>query len=128
MMLLLKKELGNLKGKKIAVLGLAFKNDTDDIRESRAIPVIKELLDNGALVCAYDPMANESMSQLFGNIKYYSNAADALRNSDGCLLMTEWDEFKSLDKEFDFMRNKLIIDGRHMLAGRKGIKYVGLCW
>src|SRR5450759_2199480 len=85
MMLLLKKELRNLKGKKIAVLGLAFKNDTDDIRESRAIPVIKELLDNGALVCAYDPMANESMSQLFGNIKYYSNAADALRNSDGCL-------------------------------------------
>lgn len=128
MIVLLKKELGDLKGKKIAVLGLAFKNDTDDIRESRSIPVIKELLDNGAQVCAYDPMANEFMSRLFGNIKYYSNASDALRDSDGCLIMTEWDEFKSLDKEFDLMKNKLIIDGRHMLTARKGIKYVGLCW
>jgi UDPglucose 6-dehydrogenase len=128
MVLLLKKELGELKSKKIAVLGLAFKNDTDDIRESRAIPVINELLENGAVVSAYDPMANESMSRLFGNIKYYSNAADAIRGTDACLIMTEWDEFKSLDKEFDLMRNKLIIDGRHMLTGRKDIKYLGLCW
>lgn len=128
MIVLLKKELGNLKGKKIAVLGLAFKNDTDDIRESRSIPVIKELLENGAQVSAYDPMANEFMSRLFGNIKYYSNASDALIDSDGCLIMTEWDEFKSLDKEFDLMKNKLVIDGRHMLSERKGIKYVGLCW
>lgn len=128
MVLLLKKELGNLKGKKIAVLGLAFKNDTDDIRESRSIPVIKELVDNGAVVNAYDPMANESMSRLFGNINYFSNAADALKNADGCLVMTEWDEFKSLDKEFDLMSTKLIIDGRHMLTPGKGRKYIGLCW
>ena len=128
MVLLLKNELGELKDKNITVLGLAFKNDTDDIRESRAIPVIKELLDNGAFVSAYDPMANENMERIFANIKYHSNAADALRGSDACLVMTEWDEFKSLDKEFDLMRNKLIIDGRHMLAPRKDIKYSGLCW
>ncbi|CAG0994937.1 partial UDPglucose 6-dehydrogenase, partial [Methanosarcinales archaeon] len=128
MVLLLKKELGELKGKKIAVLGLAFKNDTDDIRESRAIPVINELLDNGAEVSAYDPMANENMSRLFGNIKYNSSAAGALKGADACLVMTEWDEFTSLDKEFDMMKNKLIIDGRHMLTPRKDIKYVGLCW
>ena len=54
--------------------------------------------------------------------------SDALKGTDGCLIMTEWDEFKSLDKEFDLMRNKLIIDGRHMLTARKDIKYVGLCW
>ena len=128
MVLLLKNELGELKDKNITVLGLAFKNDTDDIRESRAIPVIKELLDNGAFVSAYDPMANENMERIFANIKYHSSAADALRGSDACLVMTEWDEFKSLDKEFDLMRNKLIIDGRHMLAPRKDIKYSGLCW
>lgn len=128
MVLLLKNELGDLKGKKITVLGLAFKNDTDDIRESRAIPVIEELLDNGALVLAYDPMANENMSKLFGNVKYHSNASDALRDSQACLVMTEWDEFKSLDKEFDLMRHKLIIDGRHMLTPRRDIKYIGLCW
>lgn len=128
MVLLLKNELGDLKRKNITVLGLAFKNDTDDIRESRAIPVIKELLDNGAFVSAYDPMANENMSRIYANIRYHSNAADALRNSDACLVMTEWDEFKSLDKEFDLMRNKLIIDGRHILAQQKNIKYAGLCW
>jgi UDPglucose 6-dehydrogenase len=128
MVQLLKNKLGSLKEKKVAVLGLAFKNDTDDIRESRSIPVIKELLDNGARVSAYDPMANENMKKLFGSIEYCSSAADALRGADACMIMTEWDEFRSLDEEFDVMKNRLIIDGRHMLALRKGIEYVGLCW
>ncbi len=128
MVRLLKDRLGNLKGKKVAVLGLAFKNDTDDIRESRSIPVIKELLDSGAGVGAYDPMANENMKKLFSSIEYYNTAEDALRGADACLIMTEWNEFKSLDREFDVMKNKLIIDGRHMLAPRKGVEYVGMCW
>jgi len=125
---LLKNKLGNISGKKIAVLGLAFKNDTDDIRESRSIPVIKELLDNGAKVVAYDPMANENMKNVFKNIEYHSSAEDALREADACLLMTEWDEFKSLDKEFGVMKNSLVIDGRHILTPGKDIEYVGLCW
>ncbi|MCZ7397679.1 MAG: UDP-glucose/GDP-mannose dehydrogenase family protein, partial [Candidatus Methanoperedens sp.] len=128
MVYLLKNKLGDLKGKKIAVLGLAFKNDTDDIRESRSIPVIRELLDNGAIVTAYDPMANENMQRLFGSIKYHGSARDALLSADACLVMTEWDEFKLLDKEFDVMKNKLIIDGRHMLTPRNDVEYVGLCW
>lgn len=129
MVMLLKNKLGSLKGKNIAVLGLAFKNDTDDIRESRSIPVIKDLLDEGARVSAYDPMANENMKKLFGGIGYYSSAEDALRGADACLIMTEWDEFKSLDKQFDVMKNKLIIDGRHILVKPgKDIEYVGLCW
>ncbi|MFZ2411127.1 MAG: UDP-glucose/GDP-mannose dehydrogenase family protein [Candidatus Methanoperedens sp.] len=129
MVQILKNKLGKLSGKKIAVLGLAFKNDTDDIRESRSIPVIKELLDNGASVSAYDPMANENMSKLFGNIQYNDNAADTLNGADACLIMTEWDEFRSLDKEFNVMKRKLIIDGRHMLVPPgKDIEYVGLCW
>jgi len=128
MVSLLKSRLGKLKGKKIAVLGLAFKNDTDDIRESRSIPVIKELLDEGAVVSAYDPMANENMKKVFNRISYFTNALDSLKDADGCLIMTEWDEFKHLDTEFQVMRNKLVIDGRHMLAIRKNIEYVGLCW
>jgi len=125
---LLKNKMGNLKGKKIAVLGLAFKNDTDDIRESRSIPVIRELLDNGAIVSAYDPMANDNMRKLFERIQYHTKAKDALRGAEAGLIMTEWDEFKSLDGEFDVMKNKLIIDGRHMLASVKNVEYVGLCW
>jgi UDPglucose 6-dehydrogenase len=125
---LLKNRLGNIKGKKITVLGLAFKNDTDDIRESRSIPVIKELLDNGVKVLAFDPLANENMKKLFGNVEYHDSAADALRGVDACLVMTEWDEFRQLDKEFQVMKRKLVIDGRHMIAPGKDIEYVGLCW
>ncbi len=128
MVKLLKDRLGSLKGKKIAVLGLAFKNDTDDIRESRSIPVIKELLDNGVRVSAYDPMANENMRKVFSSVEYYSSAADALRAAEACLIMTEWNEFRSLDREFEVMKNRLVIDGRHMLCPRKDVEYVGLCW
>ena len=128
MVQLLKNRLGSLKGRKIAVLGLAFKNDTDDIRESRSIPVIKELLDNGADVSAYDPMANGNMKKLFGSVRYYDSAKDALSGADACLITTEWDEFKSLDREFSVMTNRLIIDGRHMLTPRKNVEYAGLCW
>ncbi|MFZ3059438.1 MAG: UDP-glucose/GDP-mannose dehydrogenase family protein [Candidatus Methanoperedens sp.] len=128
MVTLLKNKLGNLNGKKIAILGLAFKNDTDDIRESRSIPVIKELLDNGVRVCAYDPMANDNMKRIFKNIEYHDSAAAALRGADACLIMTEWDEFKTLGKEFAVMENRVVIDGRHMLVPRDDIEYIGLCW
>ncbi len=128
MVKLLKDRLGSIKGKKITVLGLAFKNDTDDIRESRSIQVIKELLDNGAKVVAYDPMANENMKKIFTSIEYHNSAGDALRGADACLVMTEWNEFKSLDKEFQVMKKRLVIDGRHMLAPGRDLEYVGLCW
>ncbi|MBE0522547.1 MAG: UDP-glucose/GDP-mannose dehydrogenase family protein [Candidatus Methanoperedenaceae archaeon] len=128
MVRLLKDRLGNLDGKKIAVLGLAFKNDTDDIRESRSIPVIKELLDNGAEISAYDPMANENMARIFKNIEYHITTVDALKGADACLVMTEWDEFRNLGNEFGVMKNRLVIDGRHMIAKRDDIEYVGLCW
>ena len=128
MIKLLEDKLGSIKGKKITVLGLAFKNDTDDIRESRSIEVIKELLENGAKVLAYDPMANENMKKLFGSVEYHDSAIDALSGADACLLMTEWEEFRKLDKEFHVMKKRLVIDGRHMLTPGKDIEYVGLCW
>lgn len=125
MIALLEKNLGSVKSKRITVLGLAFKDNTDDIRDSRAIPVIRELLQKGAHISAYDPMAGSNMKWIFPEIEYCSCAADALANSDGCLVMTEWPEFSRLDKEFDLMTHKIIIEGRRILT-RKGVD--GLCW
>lgn len=131
MVRLLEQKTGELQGKRITVLGLAFKNDTDDIRESRSIPVIEELLRKKALVTAYDPMATEHMKKVFPNITYCDSAAEALQDADACLLMTEWDQFRRLDKEFATMKRPLVIDGRHLLDPKDlsvKIEYEGLCW
>lgn len=122
---LLEKKTGDLAGKHIAVLGLAFKNDTDDARESRAIPVIAELKKRGAQVRAYDPKANLSMRKIFSNIFYCSSAEDALKDADACMIMTEWPEFGQLDKEFDLMKSKVIIEGRRVLSC---CNTEGICW
>ena len=124
---ILQKKVGNIKNKKITVLGLAFKNDTDDIRESRAIPVIAELLRLEAKVSAYDPMATENMKKVFPAISYFEEAGGALKGADACLVMTEWDEFKQLDSEFNNMKEKVVIDGRRVIKA-KNINYEGLCW
>ena len=124
---LLQKKVGSLEGKKIAVLGLAFKNDTDDIRESRAIPLIAELLRLGAIVTAYDPLATENMRRIFPTINYHNSAKAALEGADACLVVTEWDEFRKLDSEFKVMKNKVVIDGRKVITAKE-IDYEGLCW
>lgn len=118
---------GDLGGKRIAVLGLAFKNDTDDIRESRSIPVIRALLDKGAKVSSYDPMAADNMKAIYPDIEYCDSAIHALKGANGCLVMTEWDEFKGLCSEFKVMRRPLVVDGRNMIQC-EDIEYVGLCW
>ncbi len=128
---LLQRRIGHVRGKRIAVLGLAFKNDTDDIRESRSIPVIAELLRLGADVAAYDPMASGNMRKVFGNITYCENSSEALAGADGCMIMTEWEEFGKLDSEFEGMADRVVIDGRHMLRPdrlRTRIDYEGICW
>jgi UDPglucose 6-dehydrogenase len=125
---LLKLHVPDLKGKRIAVLGLAFKNDTDDIRESRAIPVIGSLLAEGAEVVAYDPMAAEHMKKVYSNIEYAKSADDALVGADACIIATEWAEFRKLDS-FKNMRNPVVIDGRKMVdPASKNIIYEGICW
>lgn len=125
MVRLLEERIGDLSGKRVAVLGLAFKDNTDDIRESRAIPVIAELLRRGATVAAYDPLAVASMRRVFPGIDYAASAADALRGADACLVMTEWPEFSDLNGEFDLMRTRVVIEGRRILScdGKEGI-----CW
>jgi UDPglucose 6-dehydrogenase len=125
MITLLEDRAGTLAGKRIAVLGLAFKDNTDDIRDSRAIPVIRELLDRGAHVAAYDPMAIPNMRRIFPSIEYCSSVADALLHAEACLVMTEWPEFAMIDEEFNLMAHKIIIEGRRILT-RPGVE--GICW
>ena len=122
---LLRDKIGDLEGRKIAVLGLAFKDDTDDVRESRTIPILSELKKRGAKISAYDPKANASMSRSVSDIEYCRSAAEALRSADACLVMTEWPEFGNLDKEFDLMRSRIIIEGRRILSCQ-GVE--GICW
>lgn len=122
---LLEKRIGDLAGKRVAVLGLAFKNDTDDARESRSIPVIAELKKRGATVKAYDPKANSSMSRIFPEIDYFSSAAEALDGADACLVMTEWPQFGRLCTEFDLMKKRVIIDARRILSCKDA---EGICW
>jgi UDPglucose 6-dehydrogenase len=125
MIALLEKKIGTLSGRRIAILGLAFKDNTDDIRDSRAIPVIQDLIQKGANVAAFDPMAVPNMRQIFPKIEYHSSAAGALQGADACLVMTEWPEFSALDREFDLMAHKVIIEGRRILS-RTGVE--GICW
>jgi UDPglucose 6-dehydrogenase len=126
---ILKKHVPDLKGKKIAVLGLAFKDDTDDIRESRAIPLIGMLIAEGADVRAYDRLAAEHMKKVYPNIVYCPTAGDALEGADACLIATEWKEFTLLNGEFSRMKTKIVIDGRKVVDPLgKDIIYEGLCW
>ncbi|MFH0966825.1 MAG: UDP-glucose/GDP-mannose dehydrogenase family protein [Methanobacteriota archaeon] len=122
---LLRKRLGDLKDKRIAILGLAFKDNTDDIRESRAIPVIQALFDLGAVISAYDPMAMDYMANIFPAIEYCSSSVKALTDADGALIMTEWPQFRNISNEFALMKTRVIVDGRHMVSG-EGIE--GICW
>lgn len=122
---LLEARVGNVSQKKIAVLGLAFKDNTDDIRESRAIPIIRSLRERGAHISAYDPLANENIKAVIPDITYCTDVKDALRDADGCLVVTEWPEFSDLDKEFNLMSTQIIIDGRRILRTKKA---EGLCW
>ena len=108
---------GNINNRKIAVLGLAYKANTDDVRESAAIDIIKGILDNGGIVNAYDPIANNEMSNIFHDIEYFDNLYAAIKNVDGIVIMTEWNEFRSLDlqKIKKIMKGNIILDTRNIL-------------
>jgi len=114
---LCKSFVGDLKGKKVAILGLSFKPNTDDMREARSVPIINQLLKERAHITAFDPIAASVAKTIFENrIHYASSAIECLKNADCCILITEWDEFKKLTPE-DFtknMRNPVLIDGRRI--------------
>jgi UDPglucose 6-dehydrogenase len=115
-------------GAEIAVLGLAFKPGTDDMRNSRAIPVIDDLQARGATVTAYDPVATDNAPNYVDDVTYADSAAAALEGADGAVVVTDWDEFAALDAEFDGMVTPIVVDGRRIIERRDGIIYEGLTW
>jgi len=119
---LLKQHITNLENKEIGVLGLAFKPDTDDIRESRSIPIIRQLLKEKAIVKAYDPKAIKKFRELFPSLKYCT--PEEVLDSDAVLILTKWGEFEKLS-----YKGKLVIDGRRLeKARRESTIYEGVCW
>ena len=118
----------DVSGERVAVLGLAFKPGTDDIRNSRAIPVIEGLQERNADIVAYDPVAAENMRERYPNISYASNPAAVLDGAAAALIVTDWEEITELDAEFDAMTTPVVIDGRRAIDRRDGIVYEGLTW
>ena len=118
----------DVAGERVAVLGLAFKPGTDDIRNSRAIPVIEGLQARGAEVAAYDPVSIENMRERFPDIEYTDTPEAALTEADAALVVTDWAEITALDEEFDAMRTPVVVDGRRAIDRRDGIVYEGLTW
>jgi UDPglucose 6-dehydrogenase len=117
----------NLSGKKFAVLGLAFKNDTDDIRDSVSIEITKALRGHGATLSVFDPEAMYNSKQALGevNIKYCLDKYETLEGADALFILTEWKEFASLDLEKvkSLLRDPVIFDGRNLLDWRKVESY-----
>ena len=112
-----------INGSTIGVLGLAFKPDTDDIRDSRSIPVIQEILSKGGNIVAFDPMAMPNFRKMFPKISY-ADSSDEVLTSDAIVILTEWGEFENLD-----FRGKIVIDGRRVENARKNAAvYEGVCW
>lgn len=128
----IKVALEGLKGKKIAILGLAYKPNTDDMREAPSIKIISKLVDEGASVVAYDPEAMEVAKKVLPKIKYAQDLYEAIQDADAIGLVTDWNEFKELDFERvkEIMRTPVIIDGRNIYDKEKvrslGFYYQGV--
>lgn len=125
-------ELGTVRGKTITILGLAFKPDTDDIRNSPALKIIEKLKLAGAKIKAYDPKALANAQKLIPDIDYATDPYQAAEGSEALVICTEWNEFRNLDlaKIKDLMAVPIIFDGRNALPGQEaktlGFKYFGV--
>ncbi len=123
----LQQTLKVIRGSTVGVLGLAFKPNTDDIREAPAIDVIGELLDMGARVKVYDPVATDKYRETYPDqqIVYCGSAEDVARESDALVILTDWDQFRHLpwDEIGRSMQSKIIIDGRNMLKSEELSSY-----
>ncbi len=121
--------LGSVKGKTLAVLGLSFKPNTDDMREAPSVDIIKKLQAAGAVIRAFDPEAVNNAKKIFRNITYCENAQDAARNADALIVLTEWNEFKQLDLADikKLMKHHFIFDGRNIYDPGK-VKKLGFVY
>jgi len=107
---------GSFKGKTIGMLGLAFKPNTDDMRDAKSVEIIKILQDEGATVKAYDPIAMENTQKIYPDLCYSKNSYDAARETDAVIVVTEWNEFKQLNMERlkSLMKTPVLFDGRNI--------------
>ncbi|MEP0766042.1 MAG: UDP-glucose/GDP-mannose dehydrogenase family protein [Fimbriimonadia bacterium] len=127
-----RKHLGGLRGKTVAVLGLAFKPNTDDLRDAKSIELVRMLLDEGATVRAYDPVAMDGFRNLFPDLTYCHNPYEAAEGADAVLIVTEWNEFKQLNLERlrSVTRQPYLFDGRNIYdpnrAAKTGFRYFGV--
>jgi UDPglucose 6-dehydrogenase len=123
---------GQVSGKRIAVLGLAFKPNTDDMREAPSIPLVKALAAQGAEVSAFDPVARQQAEQIFSGITFAEDAYAAADGADALVIVTEWDEFRALDLEriTAILRGKVLVDLRNVYdraeAEEAGLTYYGI--
>jgi UDPglucose 6-dehydrogenase len=123
---------GDLKGKRIAVLGLAFKPNTDDMRDAPSIPLIEALVERGAEVSAFDPVAREQAEKIFTGIEFAPDAYAAAADADALVIVTEWDEFRALDlrKIAGSLRGKVLVDLRNVYdrveAEEAGLAFYGV--
>ena len=119
--LMIKEKLGNLTSKKITILGTAFKPNTDDIRDSIAIELIKKLLKKKARITIHDPKAMKNTKRIFEEkINYAETMKDALSKSECVIIMTQWKQYEKLNNnEFKYMKRKFVIDCRRMLAKKQ---------
>ncbi len=128
----LHKHLGSLVGRRVALLGLAFKPNTDDMREASSLVLAARLNADGASVSAYDPVAEEEARKLLGGLQLADSALEAVRGADAVVLVTEWPQCTGLDwgEVAEAMRGKLVVDGRNALDGEAvraaGLTYEGI--
>jgi UDPglucose 6-dehydrogenase len=109
--------LWTFRGKRLGVLGLAFKGGTDDIRESPAMLLVQELLREGCRICAYDPAAMERAKEVLkAGVEFAADAYEAARGADALLILTEWEEFAALDLERlrTLVKYPIVLDGRNL--------------
>jgi UDPglucose 6-dehydrogenase len=132
MVIKIKEKVGNLKGKTIGILGLSFKPNTNDIRESSSIAIIQGLLAMGAKVKAFDPAAMEEAKAIFPGLEYGKDAYDVARGADALVLVTEWNQFRRLDlpRIKDLLKSPIFIDLRNVYdpdqMKRLGFNYCGV--
>jgi UDPglucose 6-dehydrogenase len=128
----LQKHLGSLVGRRIALLGLAFKAHTDDMREASSLVLSARLLADGARVTAYDPVAEKEARRLMAGVSFADSVSEALAGADACVIVTEWPEFAELEWRgvAEVMEGKVVIDGRNLLdpdaVREAGLMYEGI--
>ncbi len=125
----IKRLVGELRGKQIGILGLAFKQNTDDIRESSSIDIIKILLSEGAKVKCFDPLAMDNTKKILPNITYCENEYDAAEGSDALVIATEWNQFRNLDlKQIKrLLKSPILVDLRNLYEPSQ-VKSLGLIY